>query len=352
MLFSRPGRDQRASLESLLSELFPEDLMAYVEGQHPLELREPPVGQAPTRKLALPGPPTEGRQTGSAEQPRSGFIPWDKAPVAAKSRSRLPDLGSRAVLAIFAGLVLAAGTLVLVNLLLARADAPSGQEEPPRETALETSAREGAGGRPDEALEGPEALDAARLALEAEAPEEPRLRPLEWGARRPLDEFQRGQELLQLDLGGAPRTPGPQAEGLLPGPAALAEAWPVAAPWFETHDPALGFRPPPAPSRAGAGRLGQLLAQDPGDGPATPRAPEREQTVPTGTLLISVLPWAQVYLDDRHLGELQGPRFLTLPVGDHRVRLEGHQRTGHCQVTVKAGEQVDCVRDLGATKTP
>jgi serine/threonine-protein kinase len=116
----------------------------------------------------------------------------------------------------------------------------------------------------------------------------------------------------------------------------------------------------PVPPRPAAGTLsvrtpgmkgaGEARARPPESSPASEvakaAASSRTAPVSTGTLRLSVVPWAQVWAGGRELGEVAAQRDFSLPVGTHVLRLEHPRHRRELSVTIRAGEITSHALDL------
>jgi tRNA A-37 threonylcarbamoyl transferase component Bud32 len=66
----------------------------------------------------------------------------------------------------------------------------------------------------------------------------------------------------------------------------------------------------------------------------------------TGVLRLSVVPWAQVWVGSRELGEVAAQRDFDVPVGTHVLRLEHPRNRRELSVTIRAGETTVQALDL------
>lgn len=108
-------------------------------------------------------------------------------------------------------------------------------------------------------------------------------------------------------------------------------------PTARTPDPLPEAAKPPAPVKPKA-----LATPRPARKPAAETAPvERAETVVTGTVRLSILPWGEVYVDDRKFGVAPPLRDIALRPGSHRIEVRNPGFASYVQVVdVTAGEEI------------
>jgi class 3 adenylate cyclase len=95
--------------------------------------------------------------------------------------------------------------------------------------------------------------------------------------------------------------------------------------------------PPPAPVKPKP-----LATPRPARKPAAETAPaERTERLATGTVRLNILPWGEVYVDDRKFGVAPPLRDIALRPGSHRIEVRNPGFASYVQVVdVTAGEEI------------
>jgi serine/threonine-protein kinase len=123
----------------------------------------------------------------------------------------------------------------------------------------------------------------------------------------------------------------PVVAELKPPEPAPAVAPPVESPAEAATDAAVAvdaMRPPPVP-------LQPVVVPTPEpDKPAVPAPKPLAAAVRFGTVSIKAVPYAEILVDGRKMGEAQGVRQLKLPIGSHKVTLIHPKRSETFSVTV------------------
>jgi serine/threonine-protein kinase len=89
---------------------------------------------------------------------------------------------------------------------------------------------------------------------------------------------------------------------------------------------------PPSVSPEPAAKAGDREA--PARTQGTPPASASAKEVPSATLVVNVTPWADVFIDGQHKGEVVGKRQWALPSGTHELRIVHPKKTHEEEVTL------------------
>lgn len=130
-------------------------------------------------------------------------------------------------------------------------------------------------------------------------------------------------------------TPAPASPGYKTAPADKPRTLPAPLPEAKKTAPAptVETRPKPVPEP----RVKPAVRKP------VPEAPARENTATagTGTLRLNVLPWGEVYVDDRKFGVSPPLRDIALKPGPHRIEIRNPGFASYVQlVDVEAGEEI------------
>jgi serine/threonine-protein kinase len=339
-LFSRPSEPGTNALVALLAELFPEDIVGYLEGLHPWAAREPGLDGEATRKLGnAGGQPLQGAPPAGPPATPSGFIPWDQVPPRVSRLPRLPRVPPSRWLVLGAGLASLVAVAAWLLILLPTPQGPrvgaQGGTFTPRDNSKPVQEMKPTGGpqRPPEEESSEEATPG-----QTHYPE---------GVLKGEGLEQRLLELLALEA----KVPGEPSEQMPPrmdqdqAPAEAREVWRAArrGPRPEPQTP-----PHQAPATPRSTRGPRPLPGDPDPQPS-PQEPQVPASAPAlrpapemGLVFISPDPWAEIYIDGRFVAKNGDPKNYPVTVGRHKIELRHLSQTHRCTVTVEPDQRPEC----------
>jgi len=133
----------------------------------------------------------------------------------------------------------------------------------------------------------------------------------------------RGRSAIGVATASAPepKTPSPE---VMPAPSPRSEPQPEPRTPRHGDLPHGGFELPELPQRAGV----------------RPRAAAQPRPPPSGTLVLQVTPWAQVYIDGQSRGEVTGVRRFKLPSGKHRLEFKHPRAMEERTISLKGNQEL------------